>query len=334
MLMTRQNQPGRPDRLEDEQYLYLFEQLRRKFEPDILLTYGAHPIVREVMRRARQAGVTTLFTLRNYGYEDRRWFTHADAVLTCSPFLSAQYRERIGLISTGIPSPIDWSEVVAPTEARAFVTFVNPALHKGATVFARLADMLGSRRPDIPVLVVQSAATAGGLNSLPGIDFSKYPQIMAAPPVPRPADYFALTKILLMPSVFAEPFGRVAAEAMINGIPPLVSDRGALPDTVAGAGRVLPLPEWLTPGVTQVPDPWDVEGWFAAVCELWDCPDRYEVMSRQARETAERLYGEPALRLRYLDYFADLRPGSPLFLQEGGAAPPQDLGPDRQARRA
>src|SRR4029077_5898603 len=94
--------------------------------------------------------------------------------------------------------------------------------------------MLGSRRPDIPVLVVQSGRSAGSLNDIPGIDFSKYPHIMAAPPVAKPADYFALTRILLVPSVWEEPFGRVAAEAMINGIPPLVSDRGSLPDVIGG----------------------------------------------------------------------------------------------------
>ena len=92
-------------------------------------------------------------------------------------------------------------------------------------LFARLADMLGSRRPDIPILVVQSGHSGGSLNAIPGIDFSRYPQIMAAPPVPTPADYFALTRILVVPSVWDEPFGRVAAEAMINAIPPLVSDR-------------------------------------------------------------------------------------------------------------
>ena len=112
------------------------------------------------------------------------------------------------------------------------MTFVNPTPRKGALLFARLADMLGSRRPDIPILVVQSAAGAGGLNAIHGLDFGRYPHIMAAPATPRPADFFGLTRILLVPSVFREPFGRVAAEALINGIPPLVSDRGALPETV------------------------------------------------------------------------------------------------------
>jgi glycosyltransferase involved in cell wall biosynthesis len=180
-------------------------------------------------------------------------------------------------------------------------------------VFARLADRLGAERPDIPVLVVQSAADAGSLNSIPGIDFSRYPQIMAAPPVPRPADFLALTRVLLVPSVFAEPFGRVAVEAMINGIPPLVSDRGALPETVAGAGRVLPIPEWLTPDSVRLPEPHEVEPWFRAVCELWDDPAVYEQEAAKAHAVAESRYSERVLRQQYLDYFASLTAGSPLF---------------------
>jgi glycosyltransferase involved in cell wall biosynthesis len=319
MLLTRHNQVGHPDRLETEQFLYLFDHLLKSFAPDVVRGYGGHPVVQEAMRRARERRAITVFSLHNFGYEDRTWFTHVDHVLTCSPYLSRYYRERLGLVSTGIPSPIEWATVVAPVETRAFVTFVHPALHKGAVVFARLAEMLGSRRPDIPVLVVQSAAGAGGLNSF-GLDFTRYPQIMVAPPVPRPADYFALTKILLMPSVFEEPFGRVAAEAMINGIPPLVSDRGALPETVGGVGQVLPIPATLTPASLRVPAPEEIEPWFNAVCALWDRPDRYEEMSVQARRAAERLYGESVLRRRYLDYFAHLTPHGRLFAEgESGA---------------
>ena len=92
--------------------------------------------------------------------------------------------------------------------------------------------MLGARRPDIPLLVVQSGQSAGSLHAIPGIDLRRYPQIMAAPPVPTPSDYLALTRILLVPSTLEEPFGRVAAEAMINGIPALVSNRGSLPHVV------------------------------------------------------------------------------------------------------
>lgn len=48
-------------------------------------------------------------------------------------------------------------------------------------------------------------------------------------------------RVVLMPSLWEESFGRVAAEAMANGIPVLSSDRGALPETV-GAGRFVEPP--------------------------------------------------------------------------------------------
>ena len=308
---ARPNTPA--DRFEAEQFMFLLEQHLEDFAPTHLLTYGGHPVVQESMRRARDRGVVTIFSLRNYGYEDRRHYAHADHVLTASPYLTRYYRDSIGLRSVGIPAPIDWSAVQAPEDERRFVTFVNPSLPKGAMLFARLADMLGSRRPDIPVLVVQSAQSAGQLNAIPGLDFKKYPQIMAAPATPRPSDFFALTRLLLVPSVFDEPFGRVAAEAMINGIPPIASNRGALPETVGNAGIVLPLPSALTPQSRELPSVADVEPWFEAVCGLWDDPGRYGDASANARAFAEQHYGETLMRQRYAEYFQGLGRGGDLF---------------------
>ena len=313
MLFTKAPPGSTAGRLEGEQFLFLLDAMLRELEPDVLLTYGGHPIVQEAMRHARQHGVTTVFTLRNRGYEERRWFEHVDRVFTTSPFLSRHYHDAIGLHSAGIDSPIDWSEVEAPDETRRFVTFVNPTIHKGAMLFARLADLIGSRRPDIPMLVVQSAASAGALNAIPGFDFRKYPQIMAAPATPRPSDFFALTRLLIVPSVFPEPFGRVAAEALINGIPPLVSDRGALPETVRGAGRVLPLPAWMTEDSREIPSETEAVPWFQAICELWDDPAAYEAAARMARQTARQHYSEAVLRGRYLEYFAAIDSVEPLF---------------------
>jgi glycosyltransferase involved in cell wall biosynthesis len=48
-------------------------------------------------------------------------------------------------------------------------------------------------------------------------------------------------KGVLMPSVWQEAFGRVPLEAMAMGVPVISSDRGALPETVAQGGLVLPL---------------------------------------------------------------------------------------------
>jgi hypothetical protein len=315
LLLTRHNDETRPDRAEAAQFVRLFDDLLDTLAPDQVIACNGHAMIFEAMAHARRRGVTTAFAVRGFGYDDPKYFADVDHVFTCSRYLSDVYRDKVGLISTPIEPPIDWSTVVAPLESRAFVTFVNPSPHKGLLLFARLADMLGSRRPDIPVLVVQSGQTGGGLNSIPGIDFSKYPQIMAAPPVPRPADYFALTRVLLAPSVWPEPFGRVAAEAMINGIPPLVGNRGALPDVIGGdfasggCGRVLPIPEWMTNTSTNVPTEQEIAPWYDAIIHMWDDARLYDAMAARARRIASDRYSEERSRQQHVDYFTSLTPG-------------------------
>jgi glycosyltransferase involved in cell wall biosynthesis len=315
LMVTRHNDEARPNRKESNAYLGRFNDLMDTFRPDQVIACNAHSMIFEAMSRARSRGITTAFAVRGFGYYQPRYFKDVDHAFTCSQFLTDVYREKVGLESTPLEPPIDWSTVVAPVESRAFVTFVHPARHKGLLWFARLADMLGSRRPDIPVLVVQSGHTAGSLNAIRGIDFSAYPQIMAAPPAPIPADYFALTRILVVPSVWEEPFGRVAAEAMINGIPPLVSNRGALPHVVGGdfadggGGRVLEIPGWMTEQTTRLPGEAEVEAWYDAVTTLWDDPVLYASMSVRARQIADDRYAERVSRKRHVDYFSSLKPG-------------------------
>ena len=313
LLMTRHNDESRTNHAEAAQYLALLDDALDQFAPDQLIACNGHPMMFEAMARARARGITTAFAVRGFGYYQARYFANVDHAFTCSQFLTDLYRKKIGLLSTPIEPPIDWSTVVAPTDSRAFVTFVNPSPHKGLWLFARLADMLGSRRPDIPVLVVQSGHSGGSLNAIPGIDFSKYPQIMAAPPVPTAADYFALTRLLVVPSVWEEPFGRVAAEAMINSVPPLVSTRGSLPDVVGGdfseggGGRVLPIPAWMSMTTTRLPEGEEIEPWYTAVCTLWDDPALYAAIAARAGELAVERYSESVSRKKHVDYFTSLK---------------------------
>lgn len=318
MLATSAPKNTPAEHFEREQFIYHFDQQLRSFAPDMVLSYGGHPVIREVMRRARLDGRLTVFTLRNYGYEDRSYYEHVDHVFTTSPYLSRFYEQKIGLRSVGIESPIDWDDAEAPEEMRRFVTFVNPSPAKGSFLFARLADMLGSSRPDIPLLVVQSATSAGGLNDIPGLDFTKYPQIMAAPATPRGGDFFALTRILLVPSTVAECFGRVAAEALINGIPPLVSDRGGLPETVGAGGTVIPLPAWMTPQARDLPSVDEVRPWFDEICRLWDSAEAYAGASSLAKSEGAARFHETVMRRRYLAYFESLGRPEPLFAASPG----------------
>jgi glycosyltransferase involved in cell wall biosynthesis len=315
LLLTRHHDESRPNRAESMQFLALVAELLTEFAPDQVIACNGHPMIRASMAQARSRRITTAFAVRGFGYYEPEYFEHVDHAFTCSQYLTDLYRDKVGLISTPIEPPIEWATVVAPVESRAFVTFVHPAPHKGLLLFARLADMLGSRRPDIPILVVQSGHSGGALNAIPGLDFAKYPQIMAAPHVSTPAEYFALTRLLLVPSVWPEPFGRVAAEAMINGIPALVSNRGALPDVVGGdfsdggGGRVLPIPDWMTYNTARLPSEQEIEPWYEAVCALWDDAALYQAVGARARAIAEERYREDVSRKRHVDYFTSLEAG-------------------------
>lgn len=301
--------PPATDPRETAQYLACFTDLLDLFRPDRVLTYGGHPVLQDALRAARARGIATIVTLRGYGYEDPGWFRHADAVLTCSAFLSAHYAGRIGLSSTALPTPMVAGDVLASETNRRFVTFVHPAPHKGVALFARLAAMLTEARAEIPLLVVESRMTTASPTETPIIDFARQPQIRVSPPLPRPRDIFALTRILLVPSLFAEPSGRVAAEAVHNGIPALVSDRGGLAETVAEGGIVLPVPAWMAAGETRLPAAAEIRPWFDAVVSLWDNPAYYASVSAAARAVAERMYDDARLRARYRDFFAGVRPG-------------------------
>ena len=290
-------------------------KLMDDFAPDQLIACNGHPMIFEAMARARKRGITTAFAVRGFGYYDARYFEDVDHAFTCSQFLTDLYRDKVGLVSTPIEPPIDWSSVLAPAgvarvrDLRQPVAAQRPAAVRAPRRHARI------QATGHPVLVVQSGHSGGSLNAIPGVDFSKYPQIMAAPPVPTPADYFALTRILVVPSVWEEPFGRVAAEAMINAIPPLVSNRGSLPHVVGGdfseggGGRVLPIPEWMTFKTTRLPSEQEVEPWYEAVCALWDDPALYHSVATRARQIAEERYSESVSRKKHVDYFTSLKPG-------------------------
>jgi hypothetical protein len=81
-LMTRHNDGARPDAGESAQFLRELDKLLRAFAPDMVMSYGGHPVVGQALERARLRGVTTVFTLRNVGYDDRNFFRDVDHVFT------------------------------------------------------------------------------------------------------------------------------------------------------------------------------------------------------------------------------------------------------------
>lgn len=277
------------------------------YTPAIILTYGGRAeMVGRWIRARATLKLKVVFAVWNHGYLNAgQLFAQTDAILTPSQFLTDKYHRVLGINSTPLPTPIDLDDVRANNRDPVFCTFVNPAPEKGLMVVARLAEELGQRRPDIPLLVVESRGTAGNLvvaGLRGGFDLRRHENVMISQGAAKPKDIFAVTRVLLAPSLWSEPSGRVVSEALINGVPPIVSDRGGLPEEARGAGFVLSIPQKITPLIDQPVSADIVDPWIRVIEQLVDNEAAYQKASQQAAQ-AGKAYMPQALTPRYVAWF-------------------------------
>jgi glycosyltransferase involved in cell wall biosynthesis len=290
------------------QFDEIFDRELHSFGPDLLLAFGGLPGDLRRYERARRQGARFVFSLRNEGYLNnagRALLSAADGVLTPSQYLTDLYRTAIEIESTPLPLPMDLDDVIAGEHDPIFFTMINPSPEKGLMIMARLAEEIGVRCPSIPLLVIESRGSAGKLvqaGMLAGYDLRRHENLMMSPPLEQPKEIYLATRALLAPSLGQEPAGRVAAEALLNGIPPLVSDRGGLPETCNGAGFYLPIPPEITPRYPRPVGAEVVEPWIELIERLESDAAFYEEESRRARE-AGKIYRPENLAPRYVEYF-------------------------------
>jgi glycosyltransferase involved in cell wall biosynthesis len=285
-------------------FLDLADQVLNRFRPGVLLTYGGHPVSRELMRLSRATGTSVAFHLHNFGYDDRRGFEHANAIIFPSEYSRRHYARRLGVEGTVISDPIRLDKVIAQNTEPKYVTFINPQPDKGTAVFARIALELGRRRPDIPILVVEGRSTADSLAGLP-VDLSGLTNWSRMANTPDPRDFYRVSRVVLMPSLWRESLGRVAIEAMANGIPVLASDRGALPETLGDAGFVFTIPDRCTPASGVVPTAQEVAPWVAVIERLWD-DSEFEAEHRRRALAEVKRWDSDTLAQKYEELFLSL----------------------------
>ena len=297
-----------PDDEECRDFLRLFERTFARFRPDVVLGYGGDRLQGRIFAEARRRGAVTVFNLHNFRYTSRSPFADIDAVRVPSRFAAEFYRRSLGLECVVLPNPVRRDRVGVEDRDPKYLTFVNPTLEKGVYAFARIAEELGRRRPDVPILVVEARGTERDVAAC-GLDLRGPGNVFFMDHTPDPRRFYRVSRALLVPSLFFESFGRVAAEAMVNGIPVLGSDRGALPETLGSSGIVLPLPDRLTPTTRVLPTAEEVQPWIEAIVRLWDDPDLRADLSRRARLEAER-WDDAVLGPRYERFFQELRPSA------------------------
>ncbi len=153
-----------------------------------------------------------------------------------SRFTASRWKALFGIHCHTLPPAIRAERYCLPgigTGDR--VLFVNPVPEKGIERVMEVAAC----NPDLPFLIAESWHVGEGWRAWLQRRFGALPNVEWRPATVDVRELFRDSRLLLMPSVWEEAYGRTVVEAQLNGLPVLASDRGALPVTVGGGGAVL-----------------------------------------------------------------------------------------------
>jgi glycosyltransferase involved in cell wall biosynthesis len=300
------------DEAEVTAFLQAYTEFLEKYRPDAVWTYGGDAVAAAMVKLARDRHIPVVFALHNFSYHDVGSFASVDYVTVPSDFSRQYHWAALGLACHTLPNAIDWQRVQVTGREPRFATFVNPQTTKGIYIFAKIAEELARRRPDIMLMVIEGRSHTAWRQET-GIDLGRLPNVNVMSSMGDPRSFYVLSRLLLMPSLWNESFGLTAAEAMLNGIPVLASNRGALPETIGDGGLLFDIPACYTPQSCTLPTAEEVEPWVKTIIRLWDDADFYQQASETARQRAERWRPE-RLAETYREFFGSisLQPGPPL----------------------
>jgi glycosyltransferase involved in cell wall biosynthesis len=147
-----------------------------------------------------------------------------DFLLPNSQFMEEFCLSKLGPMNTHVVyPPVDkpaHGEADLATETSK-VLMIGTSAKKGINIVKELAR----RMPHVDFTVI------GATSSIKS-QFSGVANVHTHGWVENPADYIAATSVMIVPSQWDEPFGRVSIEAQLHGKIALVADAGGLPETV------------------------------------------------------------------------------------------------------
>jgi glycosyltransferase involved in cell wall biosynthesis len=202
--------------------------------------------------------------------------------LANSEFTAHRYKEQFGVSATVIP-PMFHAELYRARRAPQNVTFINPQPFKGSD----LALELVARCPDIPFCFVESWELPEQQKQVLKRHMKMCPNLTLRARTMNMKDVYRRAKLVLVPSLLEEAWGRVASEAHFNGVPVIASNRGGLVEAV-GPGGVLLDPDG------------PIEAWVDAVRRLWTDKPHYDELSAAALTYSTRPEIDPGVQITTL----------------------------------
>lgn len=277
---------------------YAADQMK-KFDPDWALVASEDPgqmVLAACLPKAVYFCQTTMMLPFGPGAaisipQGRDRIRRTPGVISCCHYLR-EYMLRWGGIDSVVLRPPVYPSGPYPrfgSHDCGFVTMVNPCALKGIDIFAALAENL----PDIKFAAVLTwGTTAADKDRL-----RRLRNVRLLDPVDDLRELLKQTRVLLMPSVWAEAGAYVCIEAMLYGIPVLASDVGGLPEAKLGVDYVLPvrpieryerrLDDRQLP-IPVVPEQ-DCAAWLTALRGILENPKIYEDVAERSQAAASAL---------------------------------------------
>lgn len=290
---------------EQEIFLHAFRAELRRRRPDVVITFGGLLLEMTMAREARQAGIPVVFYLVNGGYRDRNTFRDVSLAMTDSQATARLYQQRLGLACHVVGTFIEPRGVVAKERRAEYFTFVNPGFEKGVSVFMPLARLAQQEVPEAKFLVVQSRGRWGEALKVLGYTAADFPNVKVLGHQHDMRAVYAVTRALLLPSVWHESGARVIPEALLNGIPVLASDGGGSPELVGGGGELFALPPEVARDTSRPAGEEVVRPWVAAIGRLLRDPAHYQRLCERAQIEA-RAHDLQASAARFVEALAPL----------------------------
>jgi glycosyltransferase involved in cell wall biosynthesis len=158
-----------------------------------------------------------------------------------------------------------------------YITFIKPTKTKGVEIILKLTQKLPDRK--FLILGKGEPEFIMKLKRASNVRYIRW--------CPDMREIYSRTRLLLVPSLWPEPFGRVVVEAGSNGIPSIVSNLGGLPEAIGNGGII-------------IDEPRNAKRWVEAISSL-DDPERYAMLVQNARRNSERFGFEIGLkRFKYI----------------------------------
>jgi glycosyltransferase involved in cell wall biosynthesis len=233
-------------------------------------------------------------------------------IITVSQYLQDYLLQWGGLGSALIRFPVYGPLPSAPldTFSDGLVMMINPSIIKGLSLFLEMAKQL----PHLQF----GAVPTWGTSRADRARMSERKNVQVVRAEEDVNEIFKQTKILVVPSLWAEAFGQVVVEAMMRGIPVVASDSGGLREAKLGVDYVVPvqqilryeerLDEQLLP-IPVLPEQ-EVGGWVRALRELSASRSRYEQVAAQSYQAARGFVSELGID-PFEQWFLNLTPRMP-----------------------